>query len=241
MTVDGGSGLQDAADTVVTRPASRTRVLFAQFHDVSSTESAQAGGTRRPGDAAPAAGRALRATLPQPWRAVRGPRAGRHDRADQVDRPVRARARRRVLDVRHADDHRRDQAALPRRQGLGDPGPAEAPGATDADLGDDRGPHPGTRPLADAAGAGRCARLLGGGDRGGHRVRQRVLHAEPRRDRRQRRRRRRVDAGDDGPRRRGARADRDPGVDQAAVGGPAQPGRNGSCCCGSSGTRPSPR
>ena len=42
-------------------------------------------------------------------------------RPDQVGRPVRPRPRRRVLDVRDADDRRRDQAALP-RQGLGGPG-----------------------------------------------------------------------------------------------------------------------
>ena len=89
--------------------------------------------------------------------------------------------------------------------------------------GDHRGAHPDARPLTDPAGARRGDRLLGGGDRRGHRVEQRLLHAQPRRDRRRRRRRRRLDAGDDGPRRRGARADRDPGVDQAAARGPAQP------------------
>ena len=84
------------------------------------------------GPPAPAAGRALRPPLPQPRRAVRGPRPGRHDRPDQVDRPVRHRPRRGVLDLRDPDDHRRDQALLP-RQGLGDPGAAPAPGAADAD------------------------------------------------------------------------------------------------------------
>ena len=72
---------------------------------------------------------------------LRGPGPGRHDRADQVDRPVRHRARRRVLDVRHPDDHRRDQALLP-RQGLGDPGAAAAPGAADADRRGHRRAHP---------------------------------------------------------------------------------------------------
>ena len=36
---------------------------------------------------------------------------------------------------------------------------------------DDRGAHPVARPVADAARAGRGDRLLGGGDRRGHRVR----------------------------------------------------------------------
>ena len=78
---------------------------------------------------------------------LRGPGAGRHDRADQVRRPVRHRARRGVLDVRDADDHRRDQAPLP-RQGLGDPGAAPAPGAADADQHRQRGADPGAGPLA---------------------------------------------------------------------------------------------
>ena len=48
-------------------------------------------GARRAGHAAPAVGRALRPSLPQPGGAVGGPRAGRHDRADQVGRPLRPR------------------------------------------------------------------------------------------------------------------------------------------------------
>src|SRR5680860_491349 len=50
--------------------------------------------------------RAPRATVPEPWRAVRRPAPGRHDRADQGDRPFRPGPRRRVLDVRHSH-HRR--------------------------------------------------------------------------------------------------------------------------------------
>ena len=77
---------------------------------------------------------------------LRGPGPGRHDRPDQVDRPVRLRPRRGVLDVRHPDDHRRDQALLP-RQGLGDPGAAPAAGAADAD----RRRHRRAHPVASAA------------------------------------------------------------------------------------------
>ena len=119
---------------------------------------------------------------------LRGPRPGRHHRADQVDRPVRLRARRRVLDVRDPDDHRRDQALLP-RQGLGDPGAAPAAGAADADRHGDRGADPEPRPLPHAARAGRDHRLHGGGDHRGHRVQQRLLDAVPGRQRRHRRRR----------------------------------------------------
>ena len=49
-------------------------------------------------------------------------------RPDQGDRPLRHRPRRRADDVRDAEHHRRDQAALP-RQGLVDPRAARPPGA----------------------------------------------------------------------------------------------------------------
>ncbi len=113
------------------------------------------GGTGPP---APAAGGALRAAVPQPRRALRGPGPGRHDRAAQVDRPVRPRARGRVLDVRHPDDHRRDQAVLP-RQGLGDPGAAPAAGAAHADRRDQcrADPEPGSLPHRRASSPKRSA------------------------------------------------------------------------------------
>ena len=76
---------------------------------------------------APAARRVPGPPLPQPRRAAGRPGAGRDDRPDQVGRPLRPRARRRVLDLRDADHRRRDQAALP-RQGLGHPRPPPAAG-----------------------------------------------------------------------------------------------------------------
>ena len=181
------------------------------------------------------AGRALRPPLPQPRRALRGPRPGRHDRADQVRRPVRHRPRRRVLDLRHADDHRRDQALLP-RQGLGDPGAAAAPGAADADQRRHRRAHPAARPLPHAARAGRGDRVHRRGGHGGHRVRQRLLDALAGRRRQQRRRRRRACStriGID-----------DAGLEHVEIRESIKPllegsrrrGRSRSCCCGSSGT-----
>ncbi len=89
-----------------------------------------------------------------------------HDRADQVRRPLRPRARRGVLDVRHPHDRRRDQTALP-RQGLGGPGPPPAAGAAlCADEGDRRavqrlGRSPTVAELAEPSGDAarkRCSR-----------------------------------------------------------------------------------
>ena len=135
----------------------RSAELFVVLRDAPQRRR-PADRPRRAGAPAPAARRALRAPLPQPRRAVRGPRAGRHDRPDQVDRPLRHRPRRRVLDVRHADDHRRDQALLP-GQGLGDPGAPAAPGAADADRLGDRRAHPVARSLPHTARARRDDRL----------------------------------------------------------------------------------
>ena len=56
-------------------------------------------------------------------RSARRSDSGRHRRPAQGDRSLRSRARRRVHDLRDADDRRRDQALLP-RQGLGGQGPA---------------------------------------------------------------------------------------------------------------------
>ena len=102
---------------------------------------------RRAGAPAPAAGRALRPPVPQPRRAasttcVQVGTIG----LIKADRPLRHRARRGVLDVRHPDDRRRDQAALP-RQGLGDPGAAPAPGAAAVD----RPRRPPSSPSSSAA------------------------------------------------------------------------------------------
>ena len=97
-------------------------------------------------------------------------------------------ARRRVLHLRHADDRRRDQAALP-RQGLGGPGAPPAAGAQAlADEGDQRalaaaGPRP------DRGRAGHPPADDRGGGAGGPGVRQRLLHGVARRPRLRRRRR----------------------------------------------------
>ena len=85
---------------------------------------------------------------------LRRPGAGRHHRPDQVRRPVRPRARRRVLDLRHPDHRRRDQAALP-RQGLGGARAAPAAGAAaladhgDQELSQSQGRAPTVAELAE--------------------------------------------------------------------------------------------
>ena len=120
-----------AAASDLAEMRARSVALFSRL----ATDLSRGGaglGARPARAAAPAARRALRAPVPQPRRAVRRPAPGRHHRPDQGHRPLRPRARRGVLDVRHADDRRRDQAALP-RPGLGDPGAAPAPGAAHHD------------------------------------------------------------------------------------------------------------
>ena len=81
------------------------------------------------------------------------------DRADQGDRPVRPRARGRVLDVRHPDHRRRDQAPLPRPR-LDDPGAAAAPGDPVGHQPGRERPRPGAGPLPH----GRRARRPGRDD-----------------------------------------------------------------------------
>ena len=66
--------------------------------------------------------------LRRPRRGARRHRAGRRDRPDQGDRPLRAVARGGADHLRDAERGRRDQAPLP-RQGLGDPRAARAAGA----------------------------------------------------------------------------------------------------------------
>ena len=74
-------------------PAAQRRAVRRSCATRTASEREPRRGPRRAGAPAPAAGRALRPPLPQPRRAARGPRPGRHDRPDQVDRPLRHRAR----------------------------------------------------------------------------------------------------------------------------------------------------
>ena len=83
-----------------------------------------------------------RGEVRQPRRAARRSRASRHGRAAQGDRPLRPRARRRVHDLRDADDRRRNQALFP-RQGLG--GQSSAPAAGAQPRGQPRGRQAGHR------------------------------------------------------------------------------------------------
>ena len=84
--------------------------------------------------------------------------------------------RRRADDVRDAEHHRRDQAALP-RQGLVGARAARAAGAERAALAADRAADRAARPLADDPGAREGGRRRGGGGARGARVRPRVLVA----------------------------------------------------------------
>ena len=103
----------------------------------------------RSADRAVHVARALaRPALRVPGRAARRPRPDRGDRADQGDRPVRRRPRRRADHVRDAEHHRRDQAPLP-RQGLVGARAARAPGAERQAVEADRGADGRARPLAD--------------------------------------------------------------------------------------------
>ena len=98
------------------------------------------------------------------------------DRADQGDRPLRRRPRRRADDVRDAEHHRRDQAALP-RQGLGDPRAARPAGAERAALAPHRGADRPARALADDRRAREGGRRRGGGGARGARERPGVRDA----------------------------------------------------------------
>ena len=103
----------------------------------------------RAADRPPPAARPLAGTpLCGAGRAARGHRAGRRDRADQGDRPLRPRARGVACDLRDAERRRRDQAPLP-RQGLGDPRPALAAGAQREDVRCDRRPDRPPGPFAE--------------------------------------------------------------------------------------------
>ena len=93
---------------------------------------------RAAGPQLPAAGAHDRPPLRVPARPARGPRAGRRDRPDEGDRPLRARARDRVQLLRRADDDRRGPAPFPRPH-VGRAPAARAAGARPA--GDDREPR----------------------------------------------------------------------------------------------------
>ena len=85
-------------------------------------------GARAARRALPAARPPARPPLPARRRAARRPRAGRVARPHQGDRPLRPRARGRVLQLRGPDDPRRAQAPLPRPHVVG-PRPARPAGA----------------------------------------------------------------------------------------------------------------
>ena len=110
--------------------------------------------------------RALPAARPRPRaplhvhrRAARRPRAGREPRPDQGDRPLRARPRHEVHELRRADDPRRAEAPLP-RQGLVAARAARPPGAHARGEPRDGGALHGARPLAERARGGRASGLL---------------------------------------------------------------------------------
>ena len=90
-------------------------------------------------------------------RAARRSRPGGRRRADQGGRPVRRVARRRVHELRRADDRRRDPTALP-RQGVGDARPTEDQGVKRPPLTRARRSHHDARPVADDRGARRGCR-----------------------------------------------------------------------------------
>ncbi len=83
---------------------------------------------------------------------------GREPRPDQGDRPLRARPRHEVHELRRADDPRRAQAPLP-RQGLGAARAARPAGADARGQPRDRGAVQGARPLAQGPRGCRRARL----------------------------------------------------------------------------------
>ena len=216
------------------RASERRAVRDARATD-GATEAERSDVPRRAGAPAPAARRALRAAVPQPRRAVRRPRPGRHDRADQVRRPLRHRPRRGVLDVRHADHRRRDQAALP-RQGLGDPGAAPAPGAADVDrvgataeLTQTLGRSPTPRELAESIGV--SVEEIIEGIESSNAYSTLSLDA-PRRQRRRRRR----DARRDRRRRRRRSSTSRSASPSSRCSRRSTRARSRSCCCGSSRT-----
>ena len=144
--MSAGSIATAGDDSTRSRPGDRPRAV-RPVRRAARGRPDPAAGARPAGRDAPAAGRIPGPPVRRPRRAARRPRPGRHDRADQGGRPVRHRARRRVLDVRDADGRRRDQAALP-RQGLGGPGAAPAAGAAAVAVLGHRGalPEPGPLP-----------------------------------------------------------------------------------------------
>src|SRR5581483_805502 len=114
-----------------------------------------------------------RAALLVPRRAARRPDPDRRDRPDQGDRPLRPVPRRRADDLRDAEHHRRDQAALPRPR-LVRARPARPPGAERPAVASDGTADRAAGALADDLGARDCGVGRGGGGPGGARERARV-------------------------------------------------------------------
>ena len=103
------------------RGTRRDRELFARYHDPRARWTAT--WSSRASCRWPASSRGLR-----PERVLRRPLPGRLPGARQRRRPLRHQARHRVLELRRADDPRRDQALLPRPDVVG-PRPARPAGA----------------------------------------------------------------------------------------------------------------
>ncbi len=110
------------------------------------------------GRGAPRTGPPTGPTLHQPGGALRRSRPGGLDGPGEVGRPIRAGPGSGVQHVRHPDDHRRAQAALP-RQGVGHPGPPPDPGALSGRSSGHRDAHPGAGPASDRGGDRRDRRV----------------------------------------------------------------------------------
>ena len=130
------------------------RLLLVRYHELG--DLARPRGAR---GALPAAGARPGAPLHVHRRAVRRPASGREPRPDQGDRPLRARPRLEVHELRRPHHPRRAEAPLP-RQGLVAARAARPPGALARGEPRDRGAVQGARPLAEGARGGRASRLL---------------------------------------------------------------------------------
>ena len=202
------------------------RLLLVRYHEYGRPRRA-----RGAGGAFPAAGARSRTALHVHRRALRRPASGGEPRPDQGDRPLRARPRDEVHELRRADDPRRAEAPLP-RQGMVAPRAARPPGAHARSEPRDGDPLQGARPLAR-----RCARWRG---TSAARAEQ-VLEAQEasaelrggvaRRAGRARRRRVRIARGDARGRGLGLRAGRGPRTRSRAPGWrfPRWSGRCSSC------------
>ena len=160
--------------------AREDRRLLERYHHDGDTRRA-----RGAGRALPAARPPARPPLPARRRAARRPRAGRLARAAEGDRPLRPRARDRVLLVRRPDDPRRAQAPLP-RQGLVRARAARPPGARGARRARGRGARAARwaarpRPAEIAESDRRDRRAGARGPRGGRRLPRRLAGPPARR------------------------------------------------------------